>query len=155
MPNASPRKPKAKAKAKSGNADAEKKAKAVLSTWKLQSNRLKRVETAMKDHIDEWKWAQDDLNRYKVLEKDLNKYIHDKGLTDFVADFQAAIFSPQAMKSFKNQRKETFADDLTLLVEGSVPVVNSMDDVVEQIENTAFARKCTGYTPEKGSGHRR
>ena len=154
MPQAQ-KKPKAKAKAKSGNAEAERKAKAVLSTWKLQTNRLNRVETAMESHIDEWKWAQDDLNRYKALEKDLNKYIHDKGLTDFVADFQAAIFSPQAMKSFKNQRKETFADDLTLLVEGSVPVVNSMDDVVEQIEQTARARKCTGYSPEKGAGNRR
>ena len=155
MPHVAPKKPKAKAKAKSGNAEAERKAKAVLSTWKLQTNRLNRVETAMESHIDEWKWAKDDLSKYKALEKDLNKYIHEKGLTEFVADFQAAIFSPQAMKSFKNQRKETFADDLTLLVDGTTGRINSMDEVVEQIENTAFARKCTGYTPEKGSGHRR
>ena len=150
--------PKGKAKGKASPAklaemkaaaESEKKAKALLSTWKLQTNRLNRVEKAMKDNLKEWKWAEDDLAKYKVMEADLNKYIADKGLTEFVADFNAAIFSPQSMKSFKNQRKQTFLDDLTLLVEGAVPAVKSMDEVVEQIENTATARKCTDYTPEK------
>ena len=150
--------PKGKAKAKASAAkiaemkaaaESEKKAKALLSTWKLQTNRLNRVEKSMKDNLKEWKWAEDDLAKYKVMEADLNKYIADKGLTEFVADFNAAIFSPQSMKSFKNQRKQTFLDDLTLLVEGAVPAVKSMDQIVDQIENTATARKCTDYTPEK------
>ena len=147
MPNVV--KAKAKAKAKAGTAEAERKAKALLSTWKLQENRLKRVEKTMADNVKEWKWAEGDLAKYKAAETDLNNYIVDKGLTDFVADFQAAIFSPQSMKSFKNQRKETFVNDLNLLVEGAVPAVKSMDQIVDQIENTATARKCTAYTPEK------
>ena len=103
----------------------------------------------MADNVKEWKWAEGDLAKYKEVETELNNYIVEKGLTDFVADFQAAIFSPQSMKSFKNQRKDTFKDDLNLLVEGAVPAVKSMDQIVDQIENTAIARKCTEYTPEK------
>lgn len=150
--------PNAKAKARASGAksaairaaaEAEKKAKTLLSTWKLQANRLKRVEKIMTDNVKEWKWAEGDLAKYKEVETELNNYIIEKGLTDFVADFQAAIFSPQSMKSFKNQRKETFVDDLTLLVEGAVPAVKSMDQIVDQIENTATARKCTDFTPEK------
>ena len=150
--------PKAKAKAKAASAkstafkavaDTEKKAKAVLSTWKLQCNRLGRIEKIMKDNTKEWKWAEDDLKRYRDIESDLNTYIADKGLTDFVGDFTAAIFAPQAMKMFKNQRKDTLLDSLTLLIEGAVPAVKSMEDCVQQIEDTAAARKCTDFTPEK------
>ena len=106
--------PKVKAKAKASAAkssaikavaDTEKKAKAVLSTWKLQTNRLGRIEKIMKDNLKEWKWAEDDLAKYRDMEADLTKYIADKGLTDFVGDFTAAIFAPQAMKLFKNQKK--------------------------------------------------
>ena len=154
MPNVV--KAKAKAKASSAKtaairaaAEAEKKAKTLLATWKLQENRLKRVEKSMAAHVKEWKWADGDLAKYKEAEAELNNYINENNLAPFVADFQAAIFSPQAMKSFKNQRKETFVNDLTLLVEGAVPAVKTMDQIVDQIENTAIARKCPDYTPEK------
>ena len=150
--------PKVKAKAKAAAAksvaikavaETEKKAKAVLSTWKLQTNRLGRIEKIMKDNLKEWKWAEDDLAKYRDMEADLTKYIADKGLTDFVGDFTAAIFAPQAMKLFKNQRKDSLLDSLTLLIEGAVPAVKSMEDLVQRIEDTAAARKCTDFTPEK------
>jgi len=147
---------KAKAKAAAAKSSAikavaeiEKKAKAVLSTWKLQINRLGRIEKIMKDNLKEWKWAEDDLAKYRDMEADLTKYIADKGLTDFVGDFTAAIFAPQAMKMFKNQRKDILLDSLTLLIEGAVPAVKSMEDLVQRIEDTAAARKCTDFTPEK------
>lgn len=150
--------PKVKAKAKAAAAksvavkavaETEKKAKAVLSTWKLQTNRLGRIEKIMKDNLKEWKWAEDDLVKYRDMEADLTNYIAEKGLADFVGDFTAAIFAPQAMKLFKNQRKDSLLDSLTLLIEGAVPAVKSMEDLVQRIEDTAAARKCTDFTPEK------
>lgn len=149
MPKAKAKVASAKSAANRAVAEAEKKAKTLLSTWKLQENRLKRVEKSMADNVKEWKWADCDLAKYKEVETELHNYIVDKDLKEFVDDFQAAIYSPQSMKSFKNQRKETFVRDLNLLVEGAVPAVKSMDQIVDQIENTAIARKCTEYTPEK------
>ena len=128
--------PKVKAKAKAAAAksvaikavaETEKKEKAVLSTWKLQTNRLGRIEKIMKDNLKEWKWAEDDLVKYRDMEADLTKYIAEKGLTDFVGDFTAAIFAPQDMKLFRNQRKDSLLDSLTLLIEGAVPAVKSME----------------------------
>ena len=105
--------PKAKAKALSAKnaanravAEAEKKAKTLLSTWKLQANRLKRVEKIMTDNVTEWKWADGDLAKYKEVETELHNYIVDKDLKEFVDDFQAAIYSPQSMKSFKTSAKK-------------------------------------------------
>ena len=120
-----------------------------MSTWKLQVNRVGRIQKILQQNVAEWKWAEADLKRYHEIENGLETFLAEKGLTDFVNDFTAAIFAPQAMKSFKNGRKDTLMHDLTLLVEGVVPGVKDMEACVQQIEDTAKARKCTDFTPEK------
>jgi hypothetical protein len=146
-------KAKAKATAKTAankqTAEFERKAKNVLSSWKFQTNRVGRIQNILQQNVAEWKWAEADLQKYDEIEKALETFLADKSLKNFVMDFTAAIFSPQAMKQFKNGRKDTMAQDLTLLVDGIVPGVKDLEECVQQIEDTAKARKCTDFTPEK------
>ena len=143
--------PKAKAKAKPMGQDAENErtARGLLATYQMSVNAIERVKQAASETPEDWAWAASDLDSYEQEHQTMVEQWEVSKLTPFVQDLRAAVFSPQAIKNFKKRYGTEYGNTLAQFTK-SKPLVETLEQIVKQLEDTAKVRGLLGAeTPKK------